>query len=391
MRRGVALGGLLLLLLAGLLLLGWNRWPGADTAGTSSLAVTGGSLPDTTATVATTTAAPPTRTSIATTTTSPPPGIAAADIAAEQARPSEFFGALLALSAREAWAALYAEAVGEGGTNLIGHLVDGAWTLYALSGANWSRVMGLAGAPDGTVWAATDIGVFSFDGRAWSRRYAPAGGVAVGEDGTVWVGGKETTGNTSRLWLARWDGASWERLDPLPEQTLEPWGQATIAVQPGGEAWIAHRPGWWVNEDLTHYDGHTMEVFPIPGVPDPTPDNGILPVRVFEVETAPNGDLWAVGYLAADPRQAVLARFDGTVWNLVGWPFPPPAELPLDIDMAAGPDGVIWFAFYDGLRSFDGTAWQSHRAGQLAYNVDAAPDGTVWYSDATGLHVLGTS
>ena len=385
------LGGLLLLLLAGLLLLGWNRWPGADTAATSSLAVAGGSLPDTTATVATTTAAPSTTTSIATTTTSPPPGITVADIAAEQARPSEFFGALLALSAREAWAALYTDALEEDGTDLIGHTVDGVWTLYALGGGEWTRVMGLAGAPDSTVWAATDIGVFSFDGRNWARRFpAPAGGVAVGEDGTVWIGGKETTGNTSRLWLARWDGASWERLDPLPEQTLEPWGQATIAVQPGGEAWIAHRPGWWVDEDLTHYDGHTMEVFPIPGVPDPTPDNGIPPVRVFQVETAPNGDLWAVGYLAAVPRQAALARFDGVAWTLHDWPFAQPEELPLDVDMAAGPDGVIWFAFYDGLRSFDGTTWQSHLEGQLAYNVDVAPDGTVWYSDATGLHVLGT-
>ena len=39
----------------------------------------------------------------------------------------------------------------------------------------------LAVAPDGTVWAATDVGVFSFDGAEWTRRFDdPAWAVAVG-------------------------------------------------------------------------------------------------------------------------------------------------------------------------------------------------------------------
>jgi hypothetical protein len=231
----------------------------------------------------------------------------------------------------------------------------------------------------------------SFDGRDWARRFpAPAGGVAVGEDGTVWTGGKEWSGGTRRLWLARWDGASWERLDPSPEEALEPWGQAIIAVLPDGEGWIAHRAGWWMEEDLTRYDGATMQTVTISGIPDPTPDNGIPAAWIFEIEGAPNGDLWAVGYLAADPRQAALARFDGADWTLYEWPFAPPEELPLDIDIAAGPDGVIWFALHNGLHSFDGTTWQTYLEGQLLYNVDIAPDGTVWYSDEAGLHVLDT-
>jgi len=389
MRRLAAAAGVLLLL-AALLVLGWGRWPRADTDSTSSLAGAGGSLPGTTATVATTTAPPSPTTSIATTTTSPPPGIAVAEIPAEQARPSEFFGALLALSAQEAWAALYADAVGEGGTNLIGHLVDGAWTLYALGGADWTRVMGLAGAPDGTVWAATDIGVFSFDGRAWTRQFDPAGGVAVGADGSVWAGGRVVHPTTifSSLWLARWDGTAWERLDEPPDGPLEPWGQAPIAVLPGGEAWIAHRAGYWVEEDLTRYDGAALAVVDIPGVADDTPDNGQPAVRVFEVEADPDGRLWAVGYLASDPKQAVLARYDAAAWVLIDWPFPPPAEMPLDIDLAAAPDGKMWFAGNDGLRSYDGTTWQSHLEGRLIYNVAVAPDGTVWYSDEAGVHVL---
>jgi len=385
MRRLAAPAAVLLLLVA-LLVVGWNRWPHEEATtlpSSSPAALTVPTAAGSTTTTGAVTTVPPT------TTTLPPPEIVLVPVPVEETRPTEWFHALAAVSAGEAWAAMYTDALEEDGTDLIGHVVDGAWTLYALGAGEWTRVMGLAPAPDGTVWAATDIGVFSFDGQDWARRFpAPAGGVAVGEDGTVWIGGKEATGNTSRLWLARWDGASWERLDPLPEEALEPWGQTIIAVQPDGEAWIAHRPGWWVDEDLTRYDGHTMEVFPIPGVPDPTPDNGIFPVRVFEVEAAPNGYLWAVGYLAADPRQAVLACYDGAAWTLVDWPFPPPAELPLAVDISAGPDGVMWFAFHDGLRSFDGTTWQSHLEEQVLFNVDVAPDGAVWYSDEAGLHVL---
>ncbi len=48
------------------------------------------------------------------------------------------------------------------------------------------RVRQLALAPDGTVWATTGAGVFSFDGVEWTRRFdGPAGILAVAPDGAV--------------------------------------------------------------------------------------------------------------------------------------------------------------------------------------------------------------
>ena len=59
------------------------------------------------------------------------------------------------------------------------------------------------------------------------------------------------------------------------------------------------------------------------------------------------------------------------------------------LDMAVGPDGVVWLAYPDGLGSFDGTQWTIHIEGQQwVFSVDVAPDGTVWYTDDDGVHTL---
>ena len=159
---------------------------------------------------------------------------------------------------------------------------------------------------------------------AWIRRFdAPVGGVAVGEDGTVWIGGGDRADSRpERLWLARWDmrclGAP-GRATPTPPRP--PSGQAPIAVLPNGEVWIAHRAGYWVEDDLMRYDGAAMETVEIPGVPDATPDNAD-PRRCASSTSRPSADgrLWAVGYLAADPNQAVLARSTARTWTLYDWP-----------------------------------------------------------------------
>ena len=103
------------------------------------------------------------------------------------------------------------------------------------------------------------------------------------------------------------------------------------------------------------YDGAAMETVEIPGVPDATPDNGIPAGRVFDIAASADGSLWAVGYLAADPDQAVLARFDGAAWTLYEEPLPASRATRFTTSsLAAGPDGTAWFAFDGGLRSFDG-------------------------------------
>jgi hypothetical protein len=375
---------LLGLLATALLALGWNRWPHEEPAALSGSPAATAPM----AAASPATAAAPTTTLAAITTTVPDPAIVLARVPADQARPGDWMDALVAVSAGEVWAAM---ASADGTPSLIGHLTDGAWTLYRLEPPE-GRILDLTLAPGGTVWAATDVGAFSFDSGGWVRRFGgPAGGVAVGQDGRVWIGGRRESGAspTGRLWLASWDGASWERVDASPAEAPEAFGKTPIAVLAEGEVWIAHLPGYWVEDDLMRYDGAAMVTVEIPGVPDATPDNGIPAVRVFEIAPASGGGLWVVGYLAADPDQAVLARFDGGAWSL--------NEGPLDgvsggalhyLNLAVGPDGVVWFAFDGGLRSFAGATWASYLEGESLYNVDVAPDGTVWYTDDQGVHAL---
>jgi len=149
----------------------------------------GGDEPPAVATSVTTTI---TASTIATTTTTAATAtqeIVVASISVEDASPS-VGGPLVAVSAREAWLGMTPSA--ESGTTLIGHLEDGTWSFYRLDRLrNWmAGILGLAVAPDGMVWAATNVGVFSFDGAEWTRRFdGPAGAVVVDQGGTVWIGG----------------------------------------------------------------------------------------------------------------------------------------------------------------------------------------------------------
>lgn len=345
------------------LMVGWNRGPEEET--------TTPAASSTTATTATT-AAPSTDSS---TTTVPMPALVPAS--AEDVAQSGF-SPLLALSSTEVWAVVSTH---EDFACVVGHLQEGEWTYWALD--DGSRIRDLAGSPDGTIWLAGDAGVFSFDGRGWTRRLdGPAGGVAVSEEGLVWVGGS-LAGDPPSPWLAGWDGEGWARLDSSTESGAA--GLTPLALVPGGEVWITVYPGHTAG-DLMCYDGAALGSVQVADLPDPEGVEGA--VGVLAIEATPNGDLWIGGYLSSDWGEVVIARFGGDTWSLHDWPTDHTAIPQLIFDLAAGPDGVLWVGGQTGLASFDGTDWTLHIQGTWVGSLDVAPDGTVWYSDDAGLHTL---
>jgi hypothetical protein len=355
----------LVLLIVVLLVLGRD---GAVEETTVAISVPTPSMAATTTTAGTTTTAA---------TTIVPGIVAFPDSAYPDAGPYGF-GPWVAVSAGEVWAVVRTP---ECSACLIGHLVDGAWAYWRLTG-DGAWVGGLAVAPEGAVWAATGIGVFSFDGAEWTWRLdGPAQAVAVDQDGTVWIGGSLE----GRVWLVRGDGESWERVEFPQWFTGTTVPDVDMAVLAGGEVWITTAQGGWCSTGpLMHYDGATMEEVQVGGRPF-----SVGEPYAWAVEAAPNGDLWVEGFFGG--YQLMLARFDGEAWTLYDWPFSPIEGCwdPL-LDMAVGPDGVVWLAYPGGLGSFDGTEWTPHIEGDWITSVEVAPDGAVWYGDLASLHTLST-
>jgi hypothetical protein len=314
------------------------------------------------------------------------PSIVADSVSADETLSlSSGSGPLVAVSAHEVWTF---EA------DLIGRLEDGVWAYWRLTGPDWwlqtrpegHWVQGLAAAPDATVWAATDAGLFSYDAQQWSRRRGgPTAGVTVDEEGTVWVGGPGAS------WVSRWDGEKragraggesgyWGGIEM-------PCGGIAMATLPGGEVWTSGGCAW-ADVHLYRYDGTSLEPVVIEGFQEPA-------LTVIDLEAAPNGDLWLWGTPTGWGNwwsQVILARLHGGAWTLYEWPFEGPS---IQWDggspfggLAVAADGVVWVASGDGLRTFDGTEWTQRLQGQPIYTVDVAPDGTVWYSDGEGVHAL---
>ncbi len=148
-----------------------------------------------------------------------------------------------------------------------------------------------------------------------------------------------------------------------------------------------------------HYDGTTLEAVEVE-----TARSLLGGSYVWAMEAAPNGDLWVGGFLGGNPGVSgtgvepltdppVLARFDGERWTVYDSPPYDPTGNCYGalLDLAVGPDGVVWWASMSGLVSFDGTEWTTHIDGRWVGSVDVAPDGTVWYADDYGIHTLTTA
>ena len=296
--------------------------------------------------------------------------------------PSLSFSKLVALSADNAWVLCQ--------DGRVFHLHGGA--TFRLPQPEPGRE--LAVTPDGTVWMTTGAGVFSFDGAAWTRRFVgETWALAVDGDGAVWVGGIywDSWDPISTLWLARWDGRAFVRIgwDPY---AYRQGGSTVMAATPDGSIWMAEIG--WLWSDLYRYAAGASEAVQIGNYQHINPSL-LGPVGVFDIEAAPNGDLWVGGFVGGAADEVVLARYDGAEWTTYDWPFTRSAASfagSLRFDLAVGPDGTLWVNFPRGLGSYDGAAWSLRAATETgettAFPVDVAPDGTVWYADEEGLHTL---
>jgi hypothetical protein len=184
-------------------------------------------------------------------------------------------------------------------TCLVPPLGDGSCTCW---------VVGLAEAPDGSTWVGFrgierlagpfQGGLRLYDGQSWSAAPPPLGGepysvtdLVAGPDGPVWASilpadaEDPYAADSSRAFLAHWDGLTW---------TAYAW------------------PAWMARERQRE--------------------------AVRQMTVGPDGRLWFSG---------ALTSFDGTTWRQYAVPARAPSERPRVLDLAVAPEGTAWIVVRD--------------------------------------------
>jgi len=238
-------------------------------------------------------------------------------------------------------------------------------------------------APDGSLWAIGDApddrtGIFSFDGEGWTLRATTTGdprALAVGPDGTVWVGS-----DTALLRLED-DGSlttfDWSDVYGGDARWLE------LAVTPDGDVWlVGTRNPPTGGELLLRFDGEGWARIPGP-IPGP---EGWEPGHMGRglVEVGADGALWVKA------SRTGVARFDDPGWTtfteadgVEPWGVPDDVFTNV-LEVAA--DGSLWLIGtpteepwdWGGVSHYDGTTWTSYLVGSLVHDFATAPDGSVW-------------
>ncbi len=186
-----------------------------------------------------------------------------------------------------------------GGENEIYRFDGSEWQVAAVPNLRgvgaWSA--SLAAAPDGTLWAATNMskGLLSFDGEEWinHRGNLPDGfafNVAVALDGAVWAG-SESDGGAAGAGVARLDGSDWTVFTTSDGLLND---AAWVTVGPDGTVWAVHAAG-----GVSRFDGASWT-----GFPDVSGSE-------FGAAVDARGTLWMPAPISSEPGSPGIIGFDG--------------------------------------------------------------------------------
>jgi hypothetical protein len=256
-------------------------------------------------------------------------------------------------------------------------------------------------APDGSLWAIGEDpderpGIYSFDGERWTERATATDllyALAVGPDGTVWVGAVEPDRHCPDIESdACYDSALLRLEDDGSLTTVEDWsdvhdGDAWLlgpGVSPDGDVWLVGEGGETKDGTepagaLLRFDGEGWEAIPGP--------EGWAQDGLDGLASGPDGTLWMDA--SRDVNRGALARYDDAGWTTFtdadgvepwhdtsgywGFMLPP----------AVAADGSLWLEDFDdyrcdGAAHYDGTTWTSYLEEYCISDLAIAPDGSVW-------------
>jgi hypothetical protein len=272
-------------------------------------------------------------------------------------RPQEVMGPMVAVDREELWAS---DVWNGGAWRLFGD----RWTHFDDSTGLPGELHDLALAPDGTLWATTEEGVWTFDGSRWEEMSAgDYDTLAFGPDGDAWV----TSGGAQGSIVQRVNGDRLRGTVPFMN------GVTALQVLGDDDVWAASSGGF-LPGGLAHFDGEGWtEIKPIEGRDFD---------YVMDLAVTPDGIVWASFLLfdatAEDPAPSpiVVTRFDGASWQIYrdagGVPFGAGSGT-----LELTPDGTLVLAAEPGLVEFRDGAWTLLQEGWFQ-DFSIAPDGTTW-------------
>ncbi len=225
------------------------------------------------------------------------------------------------------------------GTSLSGaYRFDGSsWRNYPGTDAPLVTPRAVATDDSGAVWIGANDGLYRFHGGNW-RRFTTQDGLAgnfircllLAPDGALWVG----TGAGA----SRFDGAIWKTFrakDGLSSSAIN-----DIAADRTGKIWLGTDNG------VSCFDGTVWTVW------KGTEDHFIAP-KVTGIASDASNRIW-MAHRGIGKGVTVL---DGAQWK---WYTTFNTDIPTnDIEsVAAGSDGVLWFATGQGAIRYDGAVWK---------------------------------
>ncbi len=229
---------------------------------------------------------------------------------------------------------------------------------------------------DSTVYAATETGLWAFDGQDWDVALPinyPASAVVnveVAPDNSVWAVVITSNGQTLEGSLAvRASGGNWQHI-PLPTTT------SGLAITPDTAVWLPafDRIYRYKNGAITVFDSITTG-YPFTEISSP----------IFHLETDGKGQVWTF------IQNLGLLRYDGVQWTVFSKEnsglYSNYGLHRMKID--AG--GDLWLSFADNgtsqraLQVFNGSNWRSffhYNSNISSYAITAiaaGPDGQMWF------------
>ena len=205
------------------------------------------------------------------------------------------------------------------------------------------------------------------------------------------VGGSGDPNDPTQTLYEHWDGETWSAVDgPNPGTAINEL--AAVDQIAADDAWAVGRTGSGFGEDplITHFDGATWDVQPIPA--------DVTSGALTAVSAAAADDIWAVGSTgdaSAGLERVLTLHFDGTGWTSVDATSAVGGGRSLLFGVSALAPDDVWAVGYHHnqplILHFDGTRWRrpsSDLTGSLSA-VTAVTAADVWAVGSLIQHFAG--